>query len=135
VTAPEKAHFTSQSRVQATCTRTNSLRPFPAHSHNKISVPRARSDCRFLTTTIRLRKGLRPETSDPAPPNPEAQITASTADEPTPLDNETYHELSDDYLDRLVSAFEEKAEANAEYDVEFSVCSFHMTSKVKSKRS
>ncbi|KPI41951.1 Frataxin-like protein [Cyphellophora attinorum] len=120
VTAPEKAHFTSLALVRFTCPQTPSSRSAAAHSHPTSSASNSSANPRFLTTTARLHKGLRPETSDPAPPNPEAQTTASAADEPTPLDNETYHELSDDYLDRLVSALEEKAEANAEYDVEYS---------------
>jgi hypothetical protein len=129
VTAAEKAHFTSLSGVRKTCTQNHSPRPFLAHSHDTSSASRASATSRFLTTTSRLHKGLRPESSDPPPPNPEAQTTASTADEPTPLDNETYHELSDDYLDRLVSALEEKAEANTEYDVEYNVCSSLMTER------
>lgn len=84
------------------------------------SLPAASTTLRSFTVALRLCKGLRPETSNPEPPNPESQTTSSGG-ESTALSNESYHELADDYLDRLVSVLEEKAETNSQYEVEYSV--------------
>jgi frataxin len=75
--------------------------------------------CFSYTSTS--RKGLQPDSSDPAPPKTEPQISSSNT-EPTPLDEDTYHEKADSYLDRLVLALEEKAESNSEFEVEYDVC-------------
>lgn len=75
---------------------------------------------RSFSCTITPRKGIQPQSSDPAPPNTEPQVSSSTT-EPTPLSEDAYHEKADSYLDRLVLALEEKAESNPDFEIEYDV--------------
>ena len=55
-------------------------------------------------------------TTTPSPLNSPAPAPS----EPTAVSIERYHDLSDSYLDRLVSALEEEAETNEAWEVEYS---------------
>lgn len=74
---------------------------------------------RSLTTSTSRHKGIQPTSSDPAPPKPEGHTSNGTA---VQLSESEYHELADQYLDRLVYAAEELSENQEEgWDAEFSV--------------
>lgn len=59
-----------------------------------------------------------PETEDPAPAEPAPTHHVS---EPTPIEDEEYHERADEYLDEVVARVEELAESRDDVDVEYAV--------------
>ncbi|KIV92308.1 iron donor protein CyaY [Exophiala mesophila] len=73
---------------------------------------------RSLTTSTTRYKGIQPTSSDPAPPKPEGHSKSGSV---VQLSDGEYHELADQYLDRLVYAAEELSENQEEgWDTEFS---------------
>lgn len=70
------------------------------------------------TSSIRL-KGLSPQSEDPHSTRREAE---ARIDEATEISLEEYHEVSNAYMDQLVSKLEQLQEARDDVDVEFSVC-------------
>jgi frataxin len=75
---------------------------------------------RSFSTTVSLKKGIMPDTEDPAKPLTEteqAEPTAAVAD----ITEQEYHEIADEYLDNVVNRFEEIQDEREDIDVEFSV--------------
>ena len=62
-----------------------------------------------------------PESDDPPPPQsvPESKAEAHAAE----ISEGQYHELADEYLETILSKFEELADEREDVDVEFAVCS------------
>jgi frataxin len=73
-----------------------------------------------FSTTAHTRKGLQPDSADPAPPKTEPHVSSSTQ-EPAQLTDEQFHEKAEDYLERLVLALEEMVEEATDLEVEYSV--------------
>lgn len=59
-----------------------------------------------------------PDTDKPAKEAEETEVTYAVVE----LTDGQYHELADEYLDNVLSKFEEVADAREDVDVEFSVC-------------
>ena len=95
--------------------------PFQPHLRN-ISLSLRRSDQPFP----RPRKTISPRhlTSLPPPSRPFATSSRpqspSTIPTPTPLSPETYHHLSDSYIDTLLSHLETLSDNNGDIEVEYS---------------
>ncbi|ETN43986.1 iron donor protein CyaY [Cyphellophora europaea CBS 101466] len=96
--------------------------PSPAIRPSFTTLPPSNS----FSYTSNSRKGLQPESDNPAPPNTEPSIsTANTL--PAPLSEDEYHEKADQYLERLVLALEEKAESNPDFEVEYDSGNLELT--------
>ncbi|RDW82438.1 hypothetical protein BP6252_03550 [Coleophoma cylindrospora] len=65
-----------------------------------------------------IRKGLSPESAEPAPPS--VTSDAATNLSPTELTQSEYNEISDQYMDDLVAKLEELQEQREDVDVEYS---------------
>ena len=73
-----------------------------------------------FSTTVSAKKGIMPDTENPAKPLTEAeqvQPTAAVAE----ITEQEYHEIADQYLDNVVGRFEELQDQREDIDVEFSV--------------
>ena len=70
----------------------------------------------FASAPVRSR-GIMPETENPAKEAEEVEVTYAVAE----LSEGQYHELADEYLENVLSKFEEIADAREDVDVEFSV--------------
>lgn len=82
---------------------------------------------RSFRTTHSARKGLQPGSADPAPPKTEPNTSSSTTTNTIPIaaqiSESEYHEIADEYLDKLVYSAEELSESSDDgIDVEYSVC-------------
>lgn len=81
---------------------------------------RSNASRKLFTTSAGSNRGIMPDTSDPhgktteLPSSPVAMNIAELSDN-------DYHELSDQYLDAVVSKLEEIQEQREGWDVEFSV--------------
>jgi len=86
-------------------------------SVNAFELPSSFMIRQFSATATAL-KGISPESADPRPKEPEdvAQIV-----NPTEITDVQYHELSDKYMDNIISKLEELQEEREDVDVEFSV--------------
>ncbi|KAG8669575.1 hypothetical protein FPOAC2_08909 [Fusarium poae] len=74
---------------------------------------------RSFSTTVSRKKGIMPDTEDPAKPLTEteqAEPTAAVAE----ITEQEYHEIADEYLDNIVNRFEELQDQREDIDVEFS---------------
>ncbi|KAH7192048.1 uncharacterized protein B0J16DRAFT_299312 [Fusarium flagelliforme] len=72
-----------------------------------------------FSTTVSHKKGIMPDTENPAKPLNEAeqvQPTAAVAE----ITEQEYHEIADQYLDNVVGRFEELQDQREDIDVEFS---------------
>lgn len=74
---------------------------------------------RSFSTTLPAQKGLSPDSEDPQPKEAEPHALDAA---PVELSNERYNQLSDDYMDAIVSKLEELQEEREDVDVEYSVC-------------
>lgn len=75
---------------------------------------------KLFTTSASSSRGIMPDTDDPhgkASEPPAAPVSMNVAE----LSDGEYHELSDKYLDTVVSKLEEVQEQREGWDVEFSV--------------
>jgi frataxin len=73
-----------------------------------------------FSTTVSHKKGIMPDTENPSKPLDEteqAEPTAAVAE----ITEQEYHEIADEYLDNVVSRFEELQDQREDIDVEFSV--------------
>ena len=93
-----------------------SIRPSNAHRLAPVAY-------RPLTTTPYRSKGLYPDSSDPKPPKTEPTSKFHSSTEPAPISESEYHEIADEYLNKLVLTLEEKAEASDGLEVEYAVSS------------
>ncbi|KAL1958151.1 hypothetical protein VTO42DRAFT_5006 [Malbranchea cinnamomea] len=70
------------------------------------------------------RKGLRPESSDPAPPNTQKPNNVAGGSthvlEATPITDELYREYSEEYFNVLLSELEELQETGSDIEAEYS---------------
>ncbi|KPM44267.1 hypothetical protein AK830_g2224 [Neonectria ditissima] len=81
-------------------------------------APRAAVSFRsFFSTAPAREKGIMPDTENPAKPEPVAETPSFAVVE---LSDAQYHELADEYLENVVSKFEELQDAREDIDVEFS---------------
>jgi frataxin len=76
---------------------------------------------RPLTTSLRYHIKLDPGTSDPKAPKTQSHPDIDSHTTPADLSDSEYHEVADTYINALVLALEEKAEASSEIEVEYSV--------------
>jgi frataxin len=79
---------------------------------------------RSFHTTSAVRKGITPESSDPAPPNPQSSHTAGGAvyvSEPSPLTDTEYYEFSEHYFNVLLGELERVQEEGSDLEAEYSV--------------
>jgi frataxin len=60
-----------------------------------------------------------PDTSDPPPREAEDHDQPTTA---TELRSEEFHQIADQYLERLLVKLEQKQEEKPEFDAEYAVC-------------
>ncbi|GAB7360345.1 hypothetical protein MBLNU230_g8303t1 [Neophaeotheca triangularis] len=68
--------------------------------------------------------GMMPDAENPQPPKQEAD---STPNQPTPLDPEEYHTVSDEYMDAVCARAEELQEAREDVEVEYSAGVMNIT--------
>jgi frataxin len=79
----------------------------------------AHTTTRWISTSSSRNKGLSPDSEDPTPKqSPEVAETPKTA---APLEEAEFHELADEYLNAVLTKFEELQDQRPEVDVEFSV--------------
>ena len=74
---------------------------------------------RYFSNVPRSNKGIFPETDNPEPKESEPLHEIK---EPTPLEDEEYHERAEQYLDEVVTKAEELQEEKQDIDVEYAVC-------------
>ncbi|KAG4259377.1 hypothetical protein LB506_004131 [Fusarium annulatum] len=94
----------------------SSFRIAPAISH--LSIRCALSQ-KCFSTTISDKRGIMPDTENPAKPLNEAEEihqNAVVAD----ITEQQYHDLADEYLDNVVGKFEELQDQREDIDVDFS---------------
>ncbi|KAF5684250.1 regulatory protein [Fusarium denticulatum] len=94
----------------------SSFRIVPAISH--LSIRSALSQ-KCFSTTISDKRGIMPDTENPAKPLNEAEEihqNAVVAD----ITEQEYHDLADEYLDNVVGKFEELQDQREDIDVDFS---------------
>ncbi|KAL4722635.1 hypothetical protein ACLX1H_010516 [Fusarium chlamydosporum] len=85
---------------------------------SRLSICPTPSQSNFSTTVSR-KKGIMPDTENPAKPlneTEDAQPTAAVAE----ITEQEYHEIADQYLDNVVGTFEELQDQREDIDVEFS---------------
>lgn len=81
-------------------------------------LPSFTSKSRFLSTTASQHRGILPDSDNPTPPNVQDDgIKAIPAD----LTDAEYHEVSDTYLEVILSELETLADKNESIEVEYSV--------------
>lgn len=108
---------TIPTRSVARCTTPTSA-SYVALSRSPIAV--GNDARRQFQTTAQLRKGLIPDTSDPAPK--ESQPNVQTIQR-TDVTEEDYHELADRTLEELIAKLEDTHEQKGNVEVEYHVCS------------
>ncbi|KAF5625908.1 regulator of mitochondrial iron homeostasis [Fusarium tjaetaba] len=94
----------------------SSFRIAPAISH--FSIPSTLSQ-KYFSTTVSDKRGIMPDTENPAKPLNEAEEihqSAVVAD----ITEQEYHDLADEYLDNVVGKFEELQDQREDIDVDFS---------------
>lgn len=95
----------------------------PRRTSSPYSTLQHQHQQRSFNTTRSARKGLQPDSAEPAPPTPEPNTSSSTIPTAAQISDSEYHEIADQYLDRLVFAAEELSESSDNgIDVEYSVC-------------
>ncbi|KAF4452473.1 hypothetical protein F53441_4678 [Fusarium austroafricanum] len=72
-----------------------------------------------FSTTVSSKRGIMPDTENPAKPLNKAEEIHQTA-VVAEITEQEYHELADEYLDNVVSKFEELQDQREDIDVEFS---------------
>ncbi|KAF4462993.1 regulator of mitochondrial iron homeostasis [Fusarium albosuccineum] len=97
----------------------SSFRIAPAGSHVRLPARAAILRSYFSTVPARTR-GIMPDTENPAKPL-EASEEPKTSVAVAEVTEGEYHELADEYLDRVLGKFEELQDAREDIDVEFSL--------------
>ncbi|RGP61994.1 hypothetical protein FLONG3_10364 [Fusarium longipes] len=95
-----------------------SFRVAPTARVSRLAICPALSQSNF-STTVSHKKGIMPDTENPAKPLNEterAEPTAAVAE----ITEQEYHEIADEYLDNVVGKFEELQDQREDIDVEFS---------------
>ncbi|KAF9776334.1 hypothetical protein IL306_005509 [Fusarium sp. DS 682] len=72
-----------------------------------------------FSTTVSSKRGIMPDTENPAKPLNEAEEIHQNA-VVAEITEQEYHELADEYLDNVVSKFEELQDQREDVDVDFS---------------
>ena len=80
-----------------------------------------RQSSRCFSTTPYRAKGILPDSSNPPPRETESHDPSTSSASAAELSDTEYHEISDQYLNALVLALEEKAESAEGMEVEYSV--------------
>ncbi|KAF5714212.1 regulator of mitochondrial iron homeostasis [Fusarium mundagurra] len=94
----------------------SSFRVAPAISHPSI---RSTLSQKCFSTTISDKRGIMPDTENPAKPLNEAEEIHQNAVVANITEQE-YHDLADEYLDNVVGKFEELQDQREDIDVDFS---------------
>lgn len=109
--------------------RTSTTRAALFAPRRAVAVPTTRALCvpftttsRFLSTTPSRTKGILPDSDDPAPPNVQDDGVKAI---PANLTDAEYHEVSDTYLEVILSELETLADKNESIEVEYSVGAPH----------
>lgn len=76
------------------------------------------TESRFLSTTASQHRGILPDSDDPAPPNVQDDGVKAV---PADLTDAEYHDVSDQYLEVILSELETLADKNESIEVEYSV--------------
>lgn len=101
--------------------------PRRLHLSALVSNPVARVNClaspgqqavRPFSLSSARNKGLSPDSEEPAPKEAEPMQEHT---EPTPLEEDEYHERAEQYLQEIVSRVEEVQESKGEVEVDYSV--------------
>lgn len=79
---------------------------------------RTMTESRFLSTTASQKRGILPDSDDPAPPNVQDDGVKAV---PADLTDAEYHDVSDQYLEVILSELETLADKNESIEVEYSV--------------
>jgi frataxin len=95
-----------------------SSRFLPVASIPGLSTALRQSALRPFTSTSTHLRGILPDTEDPQPPGSAEQHSPLT---PAEITDKEYHELADEYLDRVLSKLEELQDKREDIDVEYSV--------------
>lgn len=103
------------------------LRPISGRSANR-RLPRTFAFTRPLSSSSRHRIALTPGSSDPESPNTESHADSQSIGRTADLTDGQYHDIADTYINRLLLALEEKAEASSDTEVEYSVRSLQCPS-------
>ena len=111
----------------------STLHPSIRTSSLALSRPRPQplpqpQQCQFLSSqnfhsTSSGRKGITPDSADPAPPKPEPNVAGGSTHvtEPSPLTEEQYREYAEDYFNLLMTRLEELQEEGKDVEAEYSV--------------
>ncbi|PKY05880.1 Frataxin-like domain-containing protein [Aspergillus campestris IBT 28561] len=78
---------------------------------------------RGFQSTPSIRKGIYPDSADPPTPQPQSHNVAganSHVTEPSPLNDESYHQYSEHYLDVLQNEVEKAQEEGSDMEAEYS---------------
>ncbi|KAI9760748.1 MAG: Sigma-adaptin 3A [Chaenotheca gracillima] len=89
--------------------------PFPTQHYQRASLAPANS--RLFSISRPVGKGITPDSEDPPPKDPMVQDHVAV---PADITTDEYHELSDQFMDELVSKLEAIQEEKGEIDVEYS---------------
>lgn len=110
------------SRILPSC---SSRTIYVAQSPVAPAFSRTSTGQRAFHLTAPASKGLQPDSEDPTPPETHtgALGDATHVTEPADITTEEYHEISDEYIDRVVAQLEAMAEdPERGVEVEYSVC-------------
>ena len=100
--------------------RPQAIRSF-CRQTSAVRALRVIAPARTFCTSSRYCIALTPGSSDPEAPNTAAATDSHSGGSAAELSDGQYHEIADTYLNKLLLALEEKAEASSEIEVEYSV--------------
>ena len=100
--------------------RLQALRPISIPSATR-RQSRTSPFTRTLTSSTKYRIALTPGSSEPDAPKTETHDDSQTTGSAAELSDGQYHDIADKYINRLLLALEEKAEASSDTEVEYSV--------------
>ncbi|RAL09738.1 frataxin family protein [Aspergillus homomorphus CBS 101889] len=98
-------------------------------SQSTPSTPRS-SLLRSFHSSPATRKGIFPDSADPAAPNPQSHNVAGAAahvSEPSPLTDGQYHDYAEHYLNTVVEEVENRQEEGSEIEAEYSAGVMNVT--------
>ncbi|KAH8175589.1 frataxin-like domain-containing protein [Sarocladium implicatum] len=90
-----------------------------------VLLPRS-APCRpapFFSTSSPRSKGIMPETGNPSKTNPPTEVKYT----PVELSESEYHEIADEYMERLLNVCEEAQEEREDLDIEYSAGVMNIT--------
>ncbi|PYI22530.1 Frataxin [Aspergillus japonicus CBS 114.51] len=85
---------------------------------------------RSFHSTPSTRKGIFPDSADPAAPNPQSHNVAGAAahvSEPSPLTDGQYHDYAEHYLNTVLEEVESRQEEGSEIEAEYSAGVMNVT--------